>query len=245
MSCVLARKLLQPLLVPVNKTNACKSTLLLVAAALVSSFPVCGHDVITTKLTWSKEVSRVVYRRCLGCHAPGAKAFSLVTYADARPWAKAMQEEVLRRRMPPWNAVKGFGDFQHDAGLSQEEIHTISDWVDGGAPEGDANLLPPTPKPVPPVAQKISGPRLSFRGTLRLAEPFSLATIRIGQTSPGASFKLVAETPSGQRIPLLWIDGFSPKSNRDYVLKTPLRLRPGTRIAAYPPAGVVLTLIGS
>ncbi len=214
------------------------------AAALCS--PAGGHDVITTKLTWSKEVSRVVVRRCIACHAPGGPAFSLLTFAEARPWAKAIQEEVLRRRMPPWNAVKGFGDFQNDIGLSQEEIHTIADWVEGGAPEGDVALLPETLRRTIPKAPLPTGPRLYLRAApLRLAAPFALKTIRIGQTTPGASFKLIAETPSGQLIPLLWINAFSPKANRDYVLKSPLLLKVGTRILAYPPTGVELTLIGS
>ena len=116
--------------------------LLRVAAVGISFFPACGHDVVTTRLTWSQEVSRVVFKRCAGCHRPEGKAFSLATYAEARPWAKAIQEEVLRRRMPPWNAVKGFGEFRHDRGLSGAEIHLLADWVEGGAPEGDPNMLP-------------------------------------------------------------------------------------------------------
>ena len=220
--------------------------LIIVAASWALCSPAGGHDVITTKLTWSKEVSRVVFRRCLACHSPGGQAFSLLTYAEARPWAKAIQEEVLRRRMPPWNAVKGFGDFQNDIGLSQEEIHTIADWVEGGAPEGDAALLPEAPRRMIPKAALPTGPRLYFRAApLRLAAPFALKSIRIGQTTTGASFKLIAESPSGQLIPLLWIDSFSPRANRDYVLKTPVNLKVGTRILAYPPTGVELTLIGS
>ncbi len=242
--CVRVRPLPRPQ-VPVDKNSLFPPVLLIMAVAGISSIPVDGHDVVTTKLTWSKEVSRVVFRRCVSCHTPGGPAFSLLSYAEARPWAKAIQEEVLRRRMPPWNAVKGFGEFQHDAGLSQEEIHTIADWVEGGAPEGDAAFLPATPKLAPPLATKFSGRRLAFPGRLQLAAPLSLRAIEIGRTAPGAAFKLIADTPSGQRIPLLWIDNFSPKANRLYVLKAPVALPSGTRVTAYPPTGVALTLIGS
>ncbi len=216
----------------------------LMAVVWVSSIPADGHDVVTTKLTWSKEVSRVIYRRCAGCHVEGGKAFSLVQYEEARPWAKAIQETVLRRQMPPWNAVKGFGDFRNDAGLSQEEIHTIADWVEGGSPEGDPALLPPllrAPKPSPLP----KGPRITLRGSLRIRVPLRLAAIEIGQVAEGTSFKFVAETPAGERIPLLWIDSFSAKAPRDYVLRTPLPLPAGTRLIAYPAAGVTLSLIGS
>ena len=73
-----------------------------------------AHDVISTKLTWSREVSRIIYKRCASCHHEGGSAFSLMTYEEARPWAKAIKEEVLERRMPPFGAVKGFGDFRDD-----------------------------------------------------------------------------------------------------------------------------------
>src|ERR1700735_548821 len=101
-----------------------------------------AHDVITTKITFSKEISRLINKRCATCHHDGGSAFSLTAYDQARPWAKAIKEEVLERRMPPWEAVKGFGEFREDRGLTQEEIETISGWVEGGPPEGDPKYLP-------------------------------------------------------------------------------------------------------
>ena len=101
-----------------------------------------AHDVITTKITWSREISRIFYRRCTSCHHKGGETFDLSTYEQARPWAEAIKEEVLERRMPPWGAVKGFGEFRNDDGLTQEEIEIIAGWAEGGAPVGDAKLLP-------------------------------------------------------------------------------------------------------
>src|SRR5437773_2744512 len=86
-----------------------------------------AHDVITTPITFSREISRLVYSRCGSCHHEGGSAFSLMTYAEARPWAKAIKEEVLERRMPPWGAVKGFGEFRDDQGLTQEQIELLAD----------------------------------------------------------------------------------------------------------------------
>src|SRR3979411_1239561 len=94
-----------------------------------------GHDVITTKITFDREIIRIVHARCASCHREGGSAFSLMTYDEARPWAKAMQEEVLERRMPPWGAVKGFGEFRDDQALTPEQIELVADWVEGGAPE--------------------------------------------------------------------------------------------------------------
>ena len=73
-----------------------------------------AHDIITTPITFDREIARIFQARCLSCHHQGGAAFSLKTYAEARPWAVAIQEEVLTRRMPPWGAVKGFGDFRND-----------------------------------------------------------------------------------------------------------------------------------
>src|SRR5258708_4772749 len=120
----------------------------ILVAVLATAAPVSAHDAVTTKITWSREVSRIVYARCLTCHLESGRAFSLSTYAEARPWAVAIKEEVLMRRMPPWNAVKGFGRFKNDLGLTQEELSLIADWVEGGAPEGDPMLMPVRPAAV-------------------------------------------------------------------------------------------------
>src|SRR6266566_1875737 len=121
-----------------------RSRLLLVAVLL--SMHSSGHDVITTPITFSREISRLFYRHCVTCHRQGGSAFSLATYEEARPWAKAIQEEVLERRMPPWGAVKGFSDYRDDQAMTPEQLELIAEWVDGGAPEGEEKDLPPMPK---------------------------------------------------------------------------------------------------
>src|SRR5262245_8807882 len=108
--------------------------------------PAAPHDVVTTSITWNREISRIFFDRCASCHNAKGTAFSMLTYAEARPWAVAIKEEVLSRRMPPWGAVKGFGEFRNDQGLTQEQIELITAWVEGGVPEGNAKDLPPTPK---------------------------------------------------------------------------------------------------
>ena len=105
-----------------------------------------GHDIITTPITFDREITRIVYSRCASCHHPGGSAFSLMTYKEARPWAEAVKEEVLARRMPPWGAVKGFGDFRNDQALTPEQLELIVSWADGGVPEGEEKDLPPPPK---------------------------------------------------------------------------------------------------
>jgi hypothetical protein len=104
-----------------------------------------AHEPITTRVRFNKEMVRILQRSCLGCHHPGGIAFSLATYDDARPWAKAIKEEVLEKRMPPWHAVKGYGDFSNAPSLTQRDIDLIVNWVEGGAPKGDDQDLPAGP----------------------------------------------------------------------------------------------------
>jgi hypothetical protein len=68
---------------------------------------------------------------------------SLMTYAETRPWAKAIREAVVTQRMPPWYADRRYGKFRNDPRLSDSEIKLIMDWVDGGAHEGDNADIPP------------------------------------------------------------------------------------------------------
>lgn len=103
-----------------------------------------SHEPITTKVMFNKEVIRILERNCLGCHAPNKiKAdISLTTYEEARPWAKAIKEEVLEKRMMPFQAVKGYGRFQHDYILTQRDTELLVSWIEGGAPRGDIKDYP-------------------------------------------------------------------------------------------------------
>lgn len=96
--------------------------------------------------TFSKDVSPILYRRCVQCHHPNDIApMSLMDFKSARPWAKAIREAVLTRKMPPWFADPQWGKFSNDARLTSDEIATIKAWVDTGANEGNPRDLPPPP----------------------------------------------------------------------------------------------------
>jgi hypothetical protein len=207
-------------------------TAVLLAAALVAP----AHDVVTTKLTWSAEISRIVYRRCASCHREGGKApMALITYEESRPWAKAIRDEVLNRRMPPWGAIRGYGDLKEDHSLTQDEISRIAEWVEGGAPEGDPKYLPaaiPDPEPAPklPAARRLR--------TTRLTSPVTL--VGIAPLADTVDTKIRAERPDGSVEPLLWLRGYKRKWAHTFLLAKPLRLPAGTRIVADPPARIEL-----
>src|SRR5215831_10723669 len=99
----------------------------------------------SAKVTFSKDVAPILQRSCQNCHRPDSIApMSLLTYKDARPWAKAIRQKVAAREMPPWFIDKNVGvrRFNDDPSLSDKEIATISAWVDAGAPEGAATDMP-------------------------------------------------------------------------------------------------------
>jgi mono/diheme cytochrome c family protein len=98
-------------------------------------------------LTFNKDIAPIFFKSCAECHRPGEAApMSLLSYQDARPWAKSIREKVASKDMPPWHADPRTGHWANDRRLSQAEIDTITAWVDGGAQEGNAKDLPPAPQ---------------------------------------------------------------------------------------------------
>jgi hypothetical protein len=98
-------------------------------------------------VTFNKDVAPILFKNCTGCHRPDYTApMSLLSYKDARPWARSIKEKVLTRAMPPWSADPHYGEFANDSSLSQRDIDTISTWVDEGAKQGDPRDLPPVPQ---------------------------------------------------------------------------------------------------
>jgi hypothetical protein len=107
-----------------------------VCAAVAAAAP-------NTTPTFNKDVLPILEKRCQDCHRPGEAApMALMNYHDARPWAKAIRQAVITRKMPPWFADPSVGHFANDRSLSQDEIDTLIAWVDGGAKEGDPKDAP-------------------------------------------------------------------------------------------------------
>jgi hypothetical protein len=97
--------------------------------------------------TFSKDIAPIFYKHCVECHRPTMFApMSLLTFEDARPWARSIKQKVVAREMPPWGADPAIGHFRNDPRLSQIEIDTIMAWVDSGAPKGNDTDLPERPR---------------------------------------------------------------------------------------------------
>ena len=97
--------------------------------------------------TFSKDVAPILHQNCTTCHRPGEIApMSLLSYKDARPWARAIRDRVAAGTMPPWHADPAYGQFANDRRLTDDDRDTVVRWVDAGAPEGDPGDLPATPR---------------------------------------------------------------------------------------------------
>jgi copper type II ascorbate-dependent monooxygenase-like protein len=121
-------------------TVVAAATLLLGASKQRAVRPV-AHPVVGP--TFSKEVVRIFQDHCQSCHHPGDIApFSLMDYAGAKPEAAQIKLMTQTHQMPPWKPTADCGDFADVRAISQEQIDTITKWVNNGAPEGNRADLP-------------------------------------------------------------------------------------------------------
>ena len=127
----------------------------MLAAGVVSmlAVPAFAADVPATP-TFHKDVEPILQENCQACHRQkplnmsGMIApFSLTSYDEARPWAKAIAKAVESKLMPPWGASEKFhGVFRNERSLTPQEIDTIVQWVKTGAAAGDPADAPPPRK---------------------------------------------------------------------------------------------------
>jgi hypothetical protein len=182
-------------------------------------------------ITWNREISRIIYQRCASCHREGGRAFSLLKYTDVQPRAVAIREAVLARTMPPWGAVKGFGDFRNDQGLSQAELELITDWVDSDTPKGNnPNVLAKEPKRQNVATFKIPANAIRISGDVTLSQAMTLDGL-FPESVPGTSpMKIVAVLPDGGTRPLLWLYEYKDSYRHPFLFREPIELPAGSVI---------------
>ena len=217
----------------------------LVAIACTGALAMISAHGSGTAITWNREISRIVFDRCASCHRPAGAAFSLLTYKDVQPRATAIKAAVLARTMPPWGAVKGFGNFRNDQSLSQEQIELITKWVDGGIRRGNNPNLLPTPPPLQPVHSPDVATAARVSGTLVLKQTILLDGLFPERVSPGQSFQIAAVLPGGRVEPLLWLHGYDARYAHAFLLRTPLRLPAGTIVRGVPGDAVIALLVAT
>jgi hypothetical protein len=129
-----------------NRTTITAAVLSVMAAVASAQLGAQATTAPATGATFSKDVAPILYKNCTNCHRPGEIApMSLLTFKDARPWAKSIATQVSKGTMPPWHADPSHGQFLNDRRLSQGERDTIVAWANTGAPEGNPSDLPAAP----------------------------------------------------------------------------------------------------
>ena len=218
----------------------------IVATLVLIPAPVEAHDPITTKITWTREMSRLMFKRCTSCHREGGSSFALTTYDEARPWAKAIKEETQSRRMPPFGAAKGFGEVRDDQALTIEQIQLISDWVEGGAPEGEPALLPDHPELNPPAP---ATPKTGAEVPIDISKPLPRAVtamgIRAKDLEDGATVRLIAVRPDGTFAPLVWVYEYRKQFDHPWYFRNAVALPVNTKIIASPAGKGTFVLLES
>jgi hypothetical protein len=215
---------------------------------LIAAADVQAHEPITTKLTWTQEISRIVYKRCVSCHREGGTAMAFRDYDQIRPWAKAVREEVLERRMPPWGAAPGVGEFRDDPSLTRPEIEMIVSWVEGGAPKGDDIYIPRFPAAAPrhEAGKPTSAPLVvASAAPVTLTKALTAAAIRPLHLPVGASMQVTALYPDGSVEHLIWLRDFRAEWTWLYTFKEPLKLPKGTQIAVHAPASAAAAILAA
>ncbi len=114
------------------------------AGLIIAAAAIAAEAAPPSSVTFNKDVLPILQDKCQTCHRPGQVApMSLLTYTDARPWAKAIKAAVASRKMPPWSADPAYGHFLNDRSLNQGQIDALVAWADSGAAEGNAADAPP------------------------------------------------------------------------------------------------------
>ncbi len=145
----------------------------LLALASLSAAAELGNKPVT----FTKDVAPILQAKCQECHRAGSMApMSLVTYEEARPWAKSIKQRVITRQMPPWHIDQTVGvqQFKNDMSLSSEQIDTLVRWVDAGAPMGDLKDMP-APKQWPAENEWKAAKELGQPDLIIKSEPYTMA----------------------------------------------------------------------
>jgi hypothetical protein len=113
-------------------------------------------DPVSSNVRFTGDIVRILDRKCAPCHSDAALSIALSNYRDVRSWGRAIREEIVEQRMPPWTVARGYGRFQNDLSLTARETTTVLSWIDGGMPRGDDRDLPSAPHPDAAIAPDLS-----------------------------------------------------------------------------------------
>jgi peroxiredoxin len=89
---------------------------------------------VDTTISYAKDIAPLLEKKCVSCHSPGnIGQWSMSNYGKVKSKSAMMQEVVLARRMPPWDADPHYGKFGNDRSLNAAEKRLLLRWIEEGA----------------------------------------------------------------------------------------------------------------
>ena len=139
-------------------------------ATLAAQNPTADVGGSNRAVTYARDVAPIFQQKCQECHQPGSIApMSLLTYDDAKKYARRIRTKVSERLMPPWHIDRTIGiqQFKNDRSLTDAQVATIVNWVDAGTPLGDPKDMPLAVKFPDPnrwqLSEKLGAPDLIIK----------------------------------------------------------------------------------
>jgi hypothetical protein len=201
---------------------------------------VAAHNIGSTPITWNREISRLVFDKCASCHRPGGSAFSMLTYPEVQPRVIEIKAAVLSRRMPPWGAIKGFGDFRNDQALTPEQIEMFVDWIQDDAPRGNNRRALPEPPKFADASPYVPPARVfTVSGMTTLSQPAVLDGVMPVKVPAGQSMRIMASLPDGSVEPLVWLHHYDDRYGHPFLFRRAMPLPAGTVIRGVAPGAIV------
>jgi hypothetical protein len=158
-----------------------------IIAVVVVLLPVLvfSHETTTTTVLFDREVVRVLDQHCVMCHSDSGVSFPLSTYEQTWLRGRSIRAEILRRHMPPWAAMPGYGQFANDNSLTLRELQFLVSWVEGLGPRNSGtvflNVLDPAARPREEVKAQ------AHTGHWQLGQPGLTRVLSSNTIEPGQS----------------------------------------------------------
>jgi hypothetical protein len=155
------------------------------------SRPVQTHGSLTTTVLFDREIVRILNQRCVMCHVEGGLSFPLETYEQTWLQGRAMRASVLRRHMPPWPAVAGYGEFVNDNHLTLRELQFVVSWVEGLGPRNAGKVFLNVVDPKAAATHEVRA--TTHLGHWQLGEPD--VAVRVDNSDRGAAITRIVVDP--------------------------------------------------
>ena len=143
-----------------------------------------SHGSITTTVLFDREIVRILDNHCVMCHSDESLAFPLSTYEQTWVRGRDIRTEILRRHMPPWSAVAGYGVFVNDNNLTVRETQFMVSWVEGLGPRNAGTVFLNVARP---DAASTEVRAEAHVGHWQLGEPDLLRPLTPTRVEPGQS----------------------------------------------------------